>query len=153
MQTGEGNEITALLSAWRGGDEDALAELMPLVYARLKKIAGRLLLGEPVGGTLQTTALVHEAYLRVADLERIDWKDRAHFYSMCARIMRRVLVDSARHHRREKRGGALKRLEVREARGISFSRAPDLLALDDALKELAEHDAEMARIVELRFFG
>ena len=113
MQTGEGNEITALLSAWRGGDDDALAELMPLVYARLKKIAGRLLLGEPVGGTLQTTALVHEAYLRVADLERIDWKDRAHFYSMCARIMRRVLVDSARHHRREKRSGALRRLEVR----------------------------------------
>jgi RNA polymerase sigma factor (TIGR02999 family) len=153
MDEGKPHDITGLLLAWRGGDEDALADLMPLVYVRLKAIAGRLVRQERQGHTLETTALVHESYLRLVDLERISWRDRAHFFAMCARIMRRVLVDRARYHGREKRGARAQRVETAEMRRLVNEREPSLIALDDALRELAVHDTQMAQIVELRFFG
>ena len=153
MDVGKPHEITGLLLAWRGGDDDALADLMPLVYRRLKEIAGHLLRRERQGHTLETTALVHESYLRLVDIERISWKDRAHFFAMCARIMRRVLVDRARYRNREKRGASAQQVETAEMRRLVNEREPSLVALDDALSELAVHDAQMARIVELRFFG
>ncbi len=152
MSESDGHDVTDLLRAWRAGDEDALGKLMPLVYRRLKKIAGYLINRERQDHTLDATALVHEAYLRVADLERIGWQDRAHFFAMCARVMRRVLVDHARHHRREKRGADL-RIEGADLGAVAAGRAPHLVELDDALKELAEHDPQKAQIVELRFFG
>ncbi len=153
MPRSDAHDITELLQAWRGGNENALTELMPLVYRRLKKIAGRLVLGEHRGRALETTELVHEAYLRLADLESIGWHDRTHFFAMCARIMRRVLVDRARAHRCDKRGGNALQVETAELRRISSQRAPSLVALDDALSELARHDEQTAEIVELRFFG
>ena len=153
MAKGSSDEITGLLLAWRGGDNDALADLMPLVYVRLKEIAGYLVRYERQGQTLDTTALVHEAYLRLTDLERISWQDRAHFFAMCARVMRRVLVDRARYHGREKRGARAQKVETAEMRRLSNEREPNLIALDDALSELATHDAQTAQIVELRFFG
>jgi len=146
-------DITALLAAWRGGDEEALADLMPLVYRQLKTIAGRLLRGERSDHTLETSALVHEAYLRLADLEQIGWKHRAHFYAMSVRIMRRVLVDHAKALRRQKRNGNCKRLETMELRTLPGGRAPDVIKVDEAMSELEKHDAELAHLVELRFFG
>ena len=153
MARDDAREITGLLVAWRSGDGDALAELMPRVYRRLKEIAGHLARRERQGRSLETTALVHEAYLRLVDLKRITWRDRVHFFAMCARIMRRVLVDHARHHGREKRGGSAFRVDTGELGRLPSERAPELMALDDALSQLAEHDAQMAQIVELRFFG
>ncbi len=153
MSGSEAKDITHLLVAWRGGSQDALSDLMPLVYQRLREIAGHLLRGERQDHTLETTALVHEAFLRLVDIERIGWKDRAHFFAMCARIMRRVLVDHARHHCRNKRGGGVKRVDGSEIGRLPSERAPRLVALDDALRELATRDEQKARIVELRFFG
>lgn len=152
MNENEFHDITDLLIAWRGGNEEALSQLMPMVYRRLKEIAGYLVNQERRDHTLDATALVHETYLRVADLERISWKDRAHFFAMCARVMRRVLVDHARYHRREKRGADL-RVEGVDIGRIPVRQAPRLIELDDALGELAAHDDTKARIVELRFFG
>ncbi|MEM7049867.1 MAG: ECF-type sigma factor [Acidobacteriota bacterium] len=145
--------ITGLLLAWRQGDDDALSELMPLVYRELKGLAGRLLRGEERGRALQPTELVHEVYLRVLELERIDWKDRAHFFAMCARLMRRILVDHARHRRRLKRGGDQQQVTTGVIRRVPVERSRELIALDEALTELAAKDREMARLVELRFFG
>ncbi len=153
MAKGSTHEITGLLLAWRGGDGEALADLMPLVYLRLKEIAGHLVRQERQNQSLDTTALVHEAYLRLVDLERVSWQDRAHFFAMCARVMRRVLVDRARRYGRAKRGAGARRVETREMRRLSDEREPDLVALDEALKELVAHDAQAAQIVELRFFG
>ncbi len=152
MEKRESHEITRLLVAWRGGDEDALPQLLPMVYRRLKEIAGYLLNRERVDHTLEATALVHEAYLRVADLEQISWQDRAHFFAMCARVMRRVLVDHARYHGREKRDAAL-RIDGIDLGVLPQREAPELTVIDEALKALAVHDAEKATIVELRFFG
>ena len=146
-------DITALLAAWKGGEEEALVQLMPLVYSRLKSIAGHLLRRERSDHTLETSALVHEAYVRLADLESIGWKHRAHFYAMSARIMRRVLVDHARSHRREKRRGDSQRVETSELRTLAGGKAPDVIAVDEAMCELEKHDTELAQIVELRFFG
>ena len=154
MSKVESPEITGLLLAWRGGDPNALTELLPAVYQQLKKIAGHLIRKEREGHTLDTTALVHEAYLRLLDFDRISWKDRAHFFAMCARIMRRVLVDHARRQVRSKRGGGAQRAESVELRRLpSRVPAPQVLALDEALGELSGHDEEMVRVVELRFFG
>ncbi|MEM7354617.1 MAG: sigma-70 family RNA polymerase sigma factor [Acidobacteriota bacterium] len=153
MPSSDVQEITGLLVAWRGGDDAALTDLMPLVYQRLREIAGYLVRGERSGHTLETTALVHEAFLRLVDIDRIGWRDRAHFFAMCARIMRRVLVDHARYQCRDKRGGRAHKVECTELLGIASERAPRLIALDEALSGLAKQDAEMARIVELRFFG
>ncbi len=149
----DARNITHLLVAWRGGNHQALSELMPLVYQRLKVIASRLMRQERQHHTLETTALVHEAYMRLAPLERIDWNDRAHFFAMCARIMRRTLVDRARYHSREKRKAGDQRAETTQVRRLTDESAPNLIALDDALQDLAKHDAQTAQIVELRFFG
>ncbi|MEM7349776.1 MAG: sigma-70 family RNA polymerase sigma factor [Acidobacteriota bacterium] len=146
-------DITGLLVAWNGGDEEALVQLMPLVYRRLKSIAGHLMRRERLDHTLETSALVNEAFLRLADLHRIDWKHRAHFYAMGARIMRRVLVDHAKHHGRVKRGGRAQRVETAELQVLPGGRAPDVIAVDEAMSELEKHDVELARLVELRFFG
>lgn len=153
MLKNEVHEITGLLVSWRQGDDDALVALMPMVYRRLKEIASYLMRGERKDQTLETTALVHEAYLRLIQIERIDWKDRVHFFAMCARIMRRVLVDRARYHCRDKRGRRPQRMESAYLRQLSNERAPDLVALDEALRELSRFDAQMAEVVELRFFG
>lgn len=149
----DGGDITDLLAAWRGGEAEALVELMPLVYRRLKKIAGHLLDAERSNHTLETSALVHEAYLRLASLERIGWKHRAHFFAMSARIMRRVLVDHAKAHRRQKRSGGCRRVETAELQALPTGEAPDVILVDEAMCELEKHDAELARLVELRFFG
>lgn len=142
-----------MLIAWRDGDEGALLRLMPRVYRELQKIAGILLRRERRGHTLETAALVHEAYLMLADLGSVPWRDRAHFYAMSARIMRRVLVNHARRHGRPKRGGGLAKLSLDELRDRPASTDPDLLELDQALRELADFDTELMEVVEMRFFG
>ena len=149
----ESHDLTRLLMAWREGSEGALSRLMPLVYQELRKIAGILLSRERRGHTLETTALVHEAYLMLADLGGIPWRDRVHFYAMSARIMRRVLINHARRQGRTKRGGGLQQLSLDELRDRPESRAPDLLALDQALRELADLDPQQMELVEMRFFG
>ncbi len=152
MEPTADQNITALLVAWRGGDEEALVQLMPLVYRRLREIAGHLLRRERSNHTLETSALVHEAYMRIAGLERIGWKSRAHFFAMSARLMRQVLVDHAKYHGREKRRGSV-RLETAELRNLPDGRAPDVVAVDEAIRELEKHDTELAQLIELRFFG
>ncbi len=153
MKIGPTRDITTLLLAWRGGDDEALVELMPLVYSELGQIAGHLLRRERPGQPLETSGLVHEAYLRLIDIDRIDWKSRAHFFAMSARVMRRVLVDQARYHLRDKRGGDAQRIEASELDSLPLEQAPDVLAVDEALRELAWHDAQLGQLVELRFFG
>lgn len=148
----DSDDITSLLLAWRGGDESALHQLMPQVYRQLKEIAGHLIHGERQDHTLNATSLVHETYLRVGDFERIRWQDRAHFFAMCARVMRRILVDHARSRACQKRGVELQ-VDGLDLSRLGQSRAPQLVQLDDALVALAGHDAQMAHIVELRFFG
>lgn len=153
MPRSDVNEITGLLVAWREGDDDALTRLLPLVYRRLKTIAGHLVRRERQRITLEATALVHEAYVRLIDLEGVGWQDRAHFYAMCSRIMRRVLVDHARYLGRAKRGGDAQRADTAELRRLSSERSLPLVALDEVLAELAQYDDQKARVVELRFFG
>ena len=146
-------DITYLLRAWRAGDEDAQTELMPRVYRELRRIAGYLLSGESGEQVLETVDLVNEAYLRLVDLDSIDWQSRVHFYAMCARFMRRVLVDHARRLGRDKRGGGALRVDTAELRQLPDGPVPDIVAVHEALNELKQHDAQMASIVELRFFG
>lgn len=146
-------DVTDLLIAWRGGDEAALAELIPIVYRRLKRMAAGLLRNERSDHTLQPTALVHEAYIRLVDLKQISWRDRAHFLSVCARLMRRLLVEHARHHGRAKRGRNAEKVPLDSLGGLPFEPLPGFVALEDALRDLALQDAEMAEIVTLRFFG
>jgi RNA polymerase sigma factor (TIGR02999 family) len=146
-------EATALLVAWRNGEEAALQQLLPLVHAELHQIARRCMAGERPGHTLQATALVHEAYLRLFDTRRVDWQDRSHFLAMAARLMRRILVDFARSKRAQKRGGLVERIAFDHDDPEWNSEALDLIDLDDALQALARLDARKARGVELRFFG
>ena len=148
-------ELTSLLLAWRAGDPGALERLVPRVYSELRRIAGHLVRRERREHTHNATALVHEAYLRLVDLERIDWRDRVHFFAMASRIMRRVLVEHARAQGRRKRGGGARRIDLGDAGpdALGGDRDPELLALDQALRELARLDAERARVVELRYFG
>ncbi len=153
MATAKQSDITTLLVAWREGDPEALVALMPLVYRELRNIAGHLLRGEWSGKPLETSALVHEAYLRLVDLDRMSWRNRAHFFAMSARLMRRVLVDQARYHCREKRGGGDLRVETAELRAVASERSPDVIAVDEAMTELVKIDSALAEIVELRFFG
>lgn len=145
--------VTALLADWSRGDEGALSRLLPLIYAELRRIAARQLQKERVGHTLQPTALVHEAYLRLVDQRRVDWRDRAHFFGVTARIMRRILVDHARRHGAGKRGGGIQSVPVDEATEVAASDEIPVLALDRALDRLERTDAELARILELRAFG
>ncbi len=146
-------EVTVLLKAWREGDETAPDRLVPLVYEELHRIAHRYMNREHGERTLQTTALVNEAYLRLVDAGSVQWQDRAHFFAVCAQIMRRILVDRARSRGRLKRGGQAIRLPLDESHPVPAKPDVDLVALDDALSALAIEHARKARAVELRFFG
>src|SRR5215470_18367727 len=146
-------EVTQLLQAWKAGDEGALERLMPLVYDELHRLARRYMAAEQTGHPLQTTALVHEVYLRLIDANNIDWKDRAHFYAICARLMRRILIDFARSRNYQKRGAQFPHIELEEAATVSAVVGSELLALDEALKQLAQLDQRKSEVVELRFFG
>jgi RNA polymerase sigma factor (TIGR02999 family) len=145
--------ITELLIAWRRGDQNACDALAPLIYQELRRIAHRHMRGEQSGHTLQTTALANEAWVRLIDLDRVQWQDRAHFFAMASRMMRRVLVDNARARRAHKRGGGALRVTLDSA--IALEGAPDqnVIALDDALTALEQVDARKCQVVELRFFG
>lgn len=145
--------VTDLLLAWGDGDETALAQLVPVVQAELRRLARHHMRGERAGHTLQTTALVNEAYLRLIDLNRIRWQDRGHFYAMASRLMRRVLVDHARTRRMQKRGGGVRPVALDEAMAVAVEPPTDLIAVDDALVALAALDARKAQVVEMRFFG
>jgi len=142
-----------LLLAWRGGDQRALDSLVPLVYAELRRLAHGYMRGERPGHSLQTTALIHEAFLRLVDAPQMRWQNRSHFFAVSAQVMRRVLVDVARAERSLKRGGDCEHVVLDEGLLISQSKHPDLIALDEALTELAGFDPRKSRVVELRFFG
>ncbi len=146
-------EITELLLAWGHGDETALERLMPMVYDELRRLAHRYLAGERPGHTLQTTALVNEAYLRLIDSSRVRWQNRAHFFAVSAQLMRRILVDFARSRHKLKRGGDAVQVSFDEAAVISREPSADLIALDESLKALASFDERKSKVVELRFFG
>ena len=145
--------VTQLLLEWRSGDESALERLIPLVYGELRKLARQCLRHERDGHTVQTTALVNEAYLRLVHSNRVQWRDRAHFFAITAQLMRRVLVDEARKRRYQKRGGGLTRVPLDEGEVASAERDVDVLALDEALERLAEFAPRKGRVVEMRFFG
>ena len=147
-------EVTQLLLAWRQGEPLALEELIPVVHKELRRLAHRYMSGEREGHTLQTTALVNEAYLRLVDSSQVQWQNRAHFFAMAAQLMRRVLVDFARTRNYQKRGGEVLKVEFDEAWMGSTGQGGDLVvALDDALQELAKFDARKSQVVEMRFFG
>ncbi|HKR63246.1 MAG TPA: sigma-70 family RNA polymerase sigma factor [Thermoanaerobaculia bacterium] len=145
--------VTELLLAWRQGDDSALQRLMPLVYDDLRRLARRCLHGERAENTLQPTALVNEAYLRLVRSSRVEWRDRAHFFAVSAQLMRRVLVDEARKRHYQKRGGACTRVAFDEAKLLAPQRDVDVLALDEALQRLAEYSPRKSRVVEMRFFA
>ena len=147
-------EITNLLVAWGKGDAGAEAKLLPAIYEELHRQASRAMRRENVGHTLQATALVHEAYMRLVDQDRVEWKNRAHFFGIAAQLMRRILVDHARGHLAEKRGGGVIHVTLSDAPNAT-DRADelDVLALNDALERLAALDPQQARVVELRYFG
>jgi len=147
------NEVTQLLLAWSDGDKAALEELTPLVYAELRRLAERYMRRERPGHPLQTTALVNEAYVRLVDLQQVQWQNRAHFFGIAAQLMRHILVDFARARRRAERGGFKQQVSLEEAAVVSKERSADFIALDDALKSLVEIDPRKSWMVELRFFG
>jgi RNA polymerase sigma-70 factor, ECF subfamily len=147
------HEITAFLGELREGRRDAMARLVPLVYGELRRIAHRQLAGERAGHTLDTTAVVHEAYLTLVGLDRVEWRDRGHFFGVAAGAMRRILIAYARRHRAAKRGGGRRRLSLDDTAVAIEDRAETLVALDEALTRLAALDARQARVVECRFFG
>lgn len=147
------NQVTELLFRWRGGDREALDSLMPLVYSELRRIAQHYLQGERPGHTLQSTALVNEAYVRMVAQDFPQWQNRAHFFAVAAQLMRQILVDYARSHRASKRGGGACKLALDEAEENPFPIDVDVVALDDALKTLADMDPQQSRVVELKFFA
>ena len=147
------HEVTQLLIAWTDGDEAALAKLTALVHEELRRLAKRYMRRESAGHTLQTTALVNEVYLRLIDASNVRWQNRAHFFAISANLMRRILVDYARSGNYIKRGGGAVHVSLDEAAVFSAERAPDLLALDQALHALAEMDPRKSQMIELRFFG
>jgi len=147
------HEITELLVAWGGGDESALDRLMPIVYDELRRLAHRYMSHERPGHTLQTTALVNEAYLRLVGWREVQWQNRAHFFAVSAQMMRRILVDFARDRKYLKRGGGALRVSLADAASLTEQRGADLVALDEALNALAEVDRRKAQVVEMRFFG
>jgi RNA polymerase sigma factor (TIGR02999 family) len=144
---------TALLQAWTRGDHGAVEQLMPLVQHELRKLARRQMGRERAGHTLQATALVNEVFVRLIDGGRVEWKSRAHFFALAARLMRRILVDSARAHRYAKRGGGAVVLPLDESLVVTAERSREIVALDDALEALAAIDARKSQVVELRYFG
>src|SRR5215831_14721827 len=145
-------DVSKLLHAWSGGDQNALERLTPIVYRELHRLARRYMKGERPGHSLQTTALVNEAYMRLADYRRTDWQNRAHFFAVSAQVMRRILVDHARRHN-WKRGRRVEHVSLEEAAEVGSGRAADLVALDDALNSLARLDHRKVQVVEMRFFG
>jgi len=147
------HDVTALLIEWRGGDAGAMERLLPLVHDELRRLAKRHMAGERPGHVLQATALVHEVYLRLVDVHRVQWQDRAHFFAMAARLMRRVLVDFARARKNQKRGGALHRVTFDENLLAASDTPDDLIAIDEALRSLAAQYDRKSQVVELRFFG
>ncbi len=149
----DSQQITQLLLAWGNGDERALEALMPLVYGELRRVAARQMRRQSPGHTLQTTALVNEAYLRLIDSSQVRWQNRAHFFAVSAQLMRRILVDFARERQNLKRGGGAERVSLDDALALAPERGADLLALDEALDRLAALNARQARVVELRYFG
>ena len=153
MVTAKQSNVTQILRDWNEGDADAPARLMPLVYEELRRRAADCLRRERRDHTLQPTALVHEAYVKLVGQNRAQWKDRAHFCSVAAQLMRRILVKYAEAHNADKRGGQLQKIYLDETRELAQERAPDLLALDDALKNLAVSHPRESEIVELKFFG
>jgi RNA polymerase sigma factor (TIGR02999 family) len=153
MRDAECSETTQLLRAWANGDQGALEQLTPRVYDELRRIAGHFMKDERSGRTIQTTALVHEAYLKLIDVTNVDWQHRAHFFAISAQIMRRILLDRARRRVAAKRGGATPRVTLDEVPDIGSGRARELIALDDALNALANVDPRKARVIELRFFA
>jgi RNA polymerase sigma factor (TIGR02999 family) len=147
------NQINELMVRWRGGDKAALDSLMPLVYTELRRIANHYLQGERSDHTLQSTALVHEAYVRMTQQVLPQWQNRAHFFAVAAQLMRQILVDYARSHRTSKRGGDVFKLALEDAEEQPKVLDVDIVALDEALKSLATMDAQQSRVVELKFFG
>jgi RNA polymerase sigma-70 factor (ECF subfamily) len=147
------HEVTEILLEWNSGDPAASERLMPLVYDELRRLARAFVYRERPGSTMQPTALVHEAYLRIVDQTRVSWQNRAHFYGVAATMMRRVLIDNARAKASEKRGGTAARLSIEEIQVPLPVRAADLIALDESLERLSKVDPRKSRIVELRFFG
>src|SRR5205814_5023984 len=147
------HEVTQLLIQWSNGDKAALDKLMPLIYEELRQLARHYMNRERAGHTLQTTALVNEAYLRLINRKQVHWQNRAHFFAIAAHLMRSILVDHARSHAYAKRGGDARKITIDEAMSVSQERAAEVVALDDVLKQLANFDHQQSRIVELRFFG
>ena len=146
-------DVTALLGDWSRGDRTALNQLLPLVYAELRRVAARQLRSERTDHTLQPTALVHEVFIRLVDQRQVDWQNRAHFFGVAANVMRRILVDHARRHGARKRGEGVRCVSIDEAQDVAASNEMPVLALDHALDRLETVDVELARIVELRAFG
>jgi RNA polymerase sigma-70 factor, ECF subfamily len=149
----EPQEVTLLLSALTRGDDQAASKLMPLIYDELRRLAASYMRRERVDHTLQATALVHEAYLKLIEQRSVDWQSRAHFFGVAAQLMRRILVDHARGHSRQKRGGEQRKVSLDEAFVFSERQSDDLLAVDDSLNVLARIDPRQAKVVELRFFA
>ena len=148
------HEITQLLAEWRGGNQSALDELYPLVYDELHRLARRYMSRERKGHTLQTTALINEAYVRLVDQKNVPWANRSHFFAISAQIMRRILIDHARRHQYAKRGGGARQVSLDEAATVVIpDQSGELLRLDEALKSLAEMDPRRSQVVELRYFG
>ena len=145
-------DVSVLLRAWSDGDQGALAKLTPIVYQELHGLARRYMRRERPGHSLQTTALVNEAYMRLVDYKRMQWQNRAHFYAVSAQLMRRILVERARRHNL-KRGGGVQQVTLDETAVVSGGGATDIVALDDAMNALAKLDARKAQVVEMRFFG
>lgn len=152
MNRSASHNVTELLVAWSEGDEASLERLTPLVYDELRRLASRHLARER-GESLQATALVHEAYLRLIDQRAVNWQNRAHFFAIAARLMRRILIDHARRRVAERRGGGAVHVTLDEAGEVSIARSAELLALDEALDELAAVDTRKSQVIELRFFG
>jgi len=146
-------DVTQILQNWSAGDTSAAERLMPLVYQELRRLAQNYLRSERPDHTLQATALVHEAYMRLVDQNRVTWQGRAHFCGVAAQLMRRILMQHARAHHAAKRGGGMQKLYLDETRELAHERAPDLIALDDALKTLAQSHPRESEVVELKFFG
>jgi len=153
MEEYSSHEVTRLLQAWGAGDQTALERLLDVVYGELHKLASHYMAAEQGGHTLQTTALVNEVYVRLVDVKHVGWEDRAHFFALCAQLMRRVLIDFARSRNYQKRGGRIPHVELHEAATISMETGPEILAVDAALKSLAKVDGRKSQVVELRFFG
>lgn len=153
MPTPSPHEVTRLLVAWRAGDRGAFDRLVPLVYRELHALARARMRGQPDGLTIQTTALVHEAYVRLIHEQRMPWQNRAHFFAVCAQAMRCVLVDAARARRAHKRGGRVVHVPLDDARVSSPQPDTDVIALDEALTELSKTEPRKGRVVELRYFG